>query len=93
MTFTYATPLDELKLRQIAEDARPKFEGMPGLHSKIYTLRPEQRQATNLYVWDSEQQARAFFTPQMLERITDLYGVAPRIEYAAIAGLVENGSL
>jgi hypothetical protein len=66
---------------------------MPGLRSKVFTLRPERRQATNVYVWDSEQEARAFFTPQILEQITALYGVPPSIEYAAIAGLVENVSL
>ena len=93
VTFTYETPLDELKLRGIAESAKPRFEGMPGLRSKVYTLRPERRQATNVYVWDSEERARAFFTPQTLERITALYGVEPSIEYAAIAGLVANDSI
>ena len=92
VTFNYESDLDEPKLRAIADNAKPKFEGMPGLRAKVYTLRAERRQATNLYVWDSEQQARAFFTPQMLERITTLYGVEPSIEYAAIAGLVQNDS-
>lgn len=91
VTFTYETPLDEPKLRRIAQNAQSKFEGMPGLRSKVYTLRPERRQATNVYVWDSEEVACAFFTPKMLEHIASLYGVEPSIEFVAIAGLVANG--
>ena len=90
VTFSYQGQLDEPKLCQIAQNAKPKFEGMPGLRSKVFTLRPERREATNVYVWDSEEHARAFLTPQMVERVTALYGVAPRIEYAAVAALVEN---
>jgi len=90
VTFTYTDDFNAAKLRQIAEAAKPRFEGMPGLRSKVFTLRPEHRQATNVYVWDSEEQARAFFTDQMLERVTGLYGVRPSIEYAAIAALVTN---
>lgn len=90
VTFSYADDFNESKLRQIAESAKPRFEGMPGLRSKVFTLRPERRQAINVYVWDSEERARAFFTEQMLERVTALYGVCPSIEYAAVAALVEN---
>src|SRR6476469_8404932 len=84
VTFTYKDDFNESKLRQIAESAKPRFEGMPGLRSKVFTLRPEHAQATNVYVWDSEEQARAFFTEQMLERVTGLYGVRPTIEYAVV---------
>ncbi len=90
VTFTYENDFNAAKLRQIAEAAKPRFEGMPGLRSKVFTLRPEQRQATNVYVWDSEEQARSFFSEEMLERVTGLYGVRPSIEFAAVAALVEN---
>ena len=43
VTFTYKDDFNVSKLRQIAEGAKPKFEGMPGLRSKVFTLtvRPE----------------------------------------------------
>jgi len=90
VTFSYQRDFDATRLLQIAERAKPTFEKMPGLRSKIFTLRPELRLATNVYVWDSETQARAFFTEQLLERVTSLYGVRPSIEYATVAALVEN---
>jgi len=90
VTFRYADNFDEPAVRKIAETARAKFEGMPGLRSKAFTVNSGKRQATNFYVWDSEDAARAFFTDALLERVTSLYGVRPDIEFVQIAALVEN---
>ena len=90
LTFRYADKFDEQAVRKIAETARPTFAGMPGLRSKAFTVNPEKREATNFYVWDSEEAARAFFTDALLERVTGLYGVRPNIEFVRIATLVEN---
>jgi hypothetical protein len=46
----------------------------------------------NVYLWDSEKAARAFFTPELAERILGLYGVPARIEFAEVAALVDNGA-
>ena len=91
VTFHYADNFDEQAVRKIAETARPRFEGMPGLRSKAFTLNPQKREATNFYVWESEDAAKAFFTSELVERITALYGVRPSIEFVQIATLVENG--
>ena len=77
-------------MRNIAEAARVKFEGMPGLRSKAFTLNSEKREAANFYVWDSEDAAKAFFNEQLLERVAGLYGVRPSVEFVQIATLVEN---
>src|SRR5215471_8750651 len=90
ITFRYADKFDERAVRKIAGTARAKFEGMPGLRSKAFTLNSGKREATNFYVWESEGAARAFFTDELLERVTGLYGVRPTIEFVQIAGLVEN---
>jgi len=90
VTFRYGDNFDERAVRKIAETARARFEGMPGLRSKAFTLNAEKREATNFYVWESEDAARAFFTYELLGRITDLYGVRPTVEFVQIATLVEN---
>jgi heme-degrading monooxygenase HmoA len=90
VTFRYESNFDEQAVRKIAENARPRFEGMPGLRSKAFTVNSEKREATNFYVWDSEEAARAFFTEALLERVTGLYGVRPSVEFVRIATLVEN---
>jgi heme-degrading monooxygenase HmoA len=75
VTFRYGENFDEQAVRKIAETARPRFEGMPGLRSKAFTVNSRKREATNFYIWDSEDAAKAFFTDALLERVTSLYGV------------------
>ena len=90
VTFRFGDNFDEQVVRKIAETARARFEGMPGLRSKAFTFNSEKREATNFYVWDSEDAAKAFFTDQLLERVTSLYGVRPTVEFVQVATLVEN---
>jgi hypothetical protein len=90
VTFRYGDNFDERAVRKIAETARARFEGMPELHSKAFTLNSEKREATNFYVWESEDAAKGFFTAELLERVTGLYGVPPTVEFVQIAALVEN---
>src|SRR5262245_44356309 len=90
VTFRYGDNFDEEAVRKIAETARARFEGMPGLRSKAFTVNSAKREAANFYVWDSEDAAKAFFTDALLERVTALYGVRPSVEFVQIATLVEN---
>lgn len=90
VTFRFGDHFDEQAVRKIAETARAKFEGMPGLRSKTFTFNPEKREAANFYVWDSEDAAQAFFTDELLARVTGLYGVRPTVEIVQVAALVEN---
>jgi heme-degrading monooxygenase HmoA len=90
VTFRYGDDFDEQAVRKIAETARAKFEGMPGLRSKAFTVNPGKREATNVYIWDSEDAAKAFFTEALLERVTGLYGVRPVVEFVQVVTLVDN---
>jgi len=90
VTFRYAHNFDERAVRKIAETARARFEGMPGLRSKAFTLNSGKREATNFYVWESEDAAKAFFSDELLERVTALYRIRPIVEFVQIATLVEN---
>jgi hypothetical protein len=90
VTFRYGDNFDERAVREIADTARARFEGLPGLRSKAFTVNPGKREARNFYVWDSEEAANAFFSDALLERVTGLYGVRPSVEFVQIATLVEN---
>src|SRR5882757_9815745 len=85
ITFRYGDTFDEEGARKIAETARGRFEGMRGLRSKAFTINSGKREATNFYLWDSEDAAAAFFTDALLERVTGLYGVRPSVEFVQIA--------
>jgi heme-degrading monooxygenase HmoA len=90
LTFRFGDAFDEQAIRKIAETARERFEGMPGLRSKAFTFNSAKREAANFYIWESEEAARVFFTDRLLEHVTGLYGVRPTVEIVRIAALVEN---
>ena len=62
----------------------------PGGRVGFVTFDENQQQARNFYVWDSKEAAEAFFSPELRERVTGAYGVAPRIDYVEIAEIVDN---
>jgi hypothetical protein len=92
VTFRTEGGVDRDRVMGVAGKAAPSFEGMPGLRSKAFTYDADSGTATNVYVWESEAAARAFFTDELCERVTGLYGVAPEIRYVEIAALVDNGA-
>jgi hypothetical protein len=88
--FRYESGFNEARLRQVAEAARAKFEGMLELRSKTFTIDPVNREALNFYVWESEEAAKAFFSQQVMDQVTELYGVRPTVHFVEVAVLVEN---
>ena len=90
VTFEYPEEFDRKRIAGIAEKAQGTFWGMRGLQLKAFTIDDANRRATNVYLWNSEEAARAFFTPELAQRVAGLYGVAPRIEFAEVAALVDN---
>ena len=90
VTFRFGSNFNEAAVRKIADGARAKFEGMPGLRSKTFTFDPEKHEATNFYIWESKEAAEAFFTEKQLEQVTGLYGVRPSVQFVQIATLVDN---
>jgi hypothetical protein len=92
VTFTASDKFDRSTVAKIAGDLRGPFEGMPGLRVKGFTVSEDGRQAKNFYVWDDEQKARAFFTDEIVEMVTGVYGAPPEVEYLDIVGFVDNSA-
>jgi heme-degrading monooxygenase HmoA len=90
VSFAFPDSFDAAALRAVAQQARGRFEGMPGLRSKAFTLDEAGRRAINVYIWDDEAAARAFFTPELAARIAQLYGATPTITFVEVAELVDN---
>src|SRR5262249_48863864 len=88
--FRYESGFSEARVRQVAEAARAKFDGRPELRSKAFTIDPVNRESLNFYVWESEMSAKAFFSQQLIDRVTELYGVRPIVQFLDVVALVEN---
>jgi heme-degrading monooxygenase HmoA len=92
VTFKYGDDFDRARVIAVAENARGMFEGMPGLRYKFFTFDDTHHQATNFYVWDSKDAADGFFSEELQERVTGLYGVPPTIDFVEIAQMVANST-
>ena len=90
VTFDYGDDFDGERVAKVAQQSRSLFEGMPGLRSKVFAVDEVGRRATNFYVWDSVEQAKAFFTAELTQRVTGLYGVAPTVQYSDVLEVVDN---
>ncbi|MEV7557206.1 hypothetical protein [Streptomyces sp. NPDC089795] len=90
VTFTQTGPFDRSALAKIADELRAPFQGMAGLRFKSFMLDEDGVRARNFYVWDDEEKARAFFTDEIVDKVTEIYGVAPHIEFLDVVGFVDN---
>ena len=89
VTFTQTDKPDRSTLAKIAGEERGKFEGMSGLRFKTFTV-DDDGQARSFYLWDDEEKARAFFTEEIVDMVTGIYGAPPKIEYFDVLELVDN---
>jgi len=90
VTIGPAAELTRERASAVAEQEGPKFEGMDGLQSKVFMWNDESGTVTSTYVWDSEQAARAFFTPELKAKVIELYGAEPNVQFAEVSALVDN---
>jgi len=92
LTFRYTEGFDAERLRTIAENAAPTFDGLAGLRSKAFTLNVAKSEAVNFYIWESEEAAKRLYDEKVMARVTSLYGVRPTVETVEIAVLVDNAA-
>ena len=89
--FQYGDDFDPARLAEIASAERGRFEGMPQLRQKAFAIDEQNRRATNIYLWESEDAARGFFNDELVDLVTGLYGARPDVTYVEVAELVDNG--
>ncbi|MEV6010081.1 hypothetical protein AB0M29_25115 [Streptomyces sp. NPDC051976] len=90
VTFTQTDKFDRSTIAKIAGELRGPFEGMAGLRFKSFMLDEGGAHARNFYVWDDEEKGRAFFTEELVGKVTGVYGVRPTIEFLDVVGFVDN---
>ena len=90
VTIGPSSDLDRERANAVAEAATPMFQGMEGLRSKAFMWDEASGTVTNTYVWDSEEAAREFFTPELGVQIAGLYGAAPQVRFLEVSTLVDN---
>jgi hypothetical protein len=76
----------------VFKSTAPKYVGKSGLRRKHYFVTEDGNRAGGIYFWESKAAAEACYTPDWQAMVTDKYGAAPDILYAAVPVSVDNVS-
>lgn len=68
-------------LRAGFQDVAPAFAEVPGLIRKVFLIAEDAREAGGSYLWETEEQARAFSEGPLRGMIREKFGVECSIEY------------
>lgn len=68
----------------------PSYRSRDGLHSKVYIYAEDGRSLGGFYVFNSHEDAETLYTDAWRVRVTEIYGVAPTVQYFEVPVLIEN---
>jgi len=68
----------------------PMFQPIPGLIRKYFLLSEDCKTGGGVYLWESRQQAEAFYNPSFSEAIAEKFGSIPSITYFETPAVVDN---
>jgi hypothetical protein len=73
-------------------DCVPAGRGKQWLWWKFFTFDEAAGRATNVYAWETREAAEAFFSDDVRQLVTELYGVEPRVSIVDIVQVVNNSA-
>jgi Putative mono-oxygenase ydhR len=68
----------------------PKYEGLAGLTRKYYVMAEDGGHAGGIYLWETREQAEAWYNDDWLKYMTEAWGEAPLLEYLDCPIVVDN---
>ena len=68
----------------------PRYEGLPGLIRKYYLFDPKSGVGGGAYLWENRAQAEAFYDNAWCARLTEKYGVPPKINFFESPVIIDN---
>lgn len=74
----------------VFKSTAPKYLRKPGLVRKHYCVTEAGDRAGGIYFWKSKADAEACYTAEWKVTVTEKYGAAPEILYAAVPVSVDN---
>ena len=79
--FALPHPISLEQARTTFEASAPNYRNVPGLQRKHYLLGEGGTIAGGVYLWDSREQAEAFYDDVWRAKLTERYGAPPTVEY------------
>lgn len=88
--FPVSSHLEPPQLRRVLEEAIPRYQRIPGLLRKLFI--GNATTGGGVYEWESLEAAEAFYDQDWTERMLDVYGVIPELEFFDLHAHVDNES-
>ena len=88
--FRLPNPITREEAREIFLSTAPKYQGVPGLVRKCYTLSQDGSVVGGIYLWESRAQAEAMYTEKWREFVQEKYGSNPSVTYLDTPVVVDN---
>ena len=89
--FDLPADIDRAKASEIFNRIAPLYREMDGLIHKYFCFSDEGKGA-GVYLWESRAQAEKVYAGVWRERIVELYGVEPEIQFYEPLVVVDNAS-
>ena len=89
--FDLPTDVDRQKASEIFQRIAPLYREMEGLIHKYFCFSDEGKGA-GIYLWESREAAEKIYAGIWRERIKELYGVEPEIQYYEPLLVVDNAA-
>jgi hypothetical protein len=88
----YALPIGverEVMLEEFRE-TEDRFAAIPGLVRKYFCYDEPSHTGHSVYLWETEEQARAFHGPQFVKKIVEIFDAVPECIFADTLLIVDN---
>jgi hypothetical protein len=86
--FAAPAEVDAAQLRELLREALPRYRVIPGLRRKYFI--GSASTGGGVYEWDSRAAAEAYYSQDWYERMLDVYGAHPEVEFFDVHALVDN---
>lgn len=88
--FRLRDPISLERAREAFSKSAPKYEGVPGLLRKYFTVAEDGCALGGVYLWRSKEDAERFYSDAWKTSILEKYGSLPSIAYFHSPVIVEN---
>ena len=88
--FALPAPISLADAKKKFEGSAPKYQNLPGLVRKYYVRSEDGKFVGGIYLWESRDAAENVYSGEWRERVTALYGSAPRITWFDSPVIVDN---
>jgi hypothetical protein len=89
-SFTLRKPITREEAHAIFLSTAPKYQGVPGLIRKTYILSQDGTVVGGHYLWSSQAEAEALYTPEWRAFVAEKYGTEPVVTYFESPVVVDN---